>query len=326
MWDFSRKKGAALGIDIGARAIKQLQLRRLGRGYRVEHCAVRPLPPGAVDAKRLVDGAAVGAVLQTMAQERPRLSRRAVVAVPGSAVITRTLEFDATLSAAELELQVFLDAERHIPFAPGEIALDFVRLDSPASSPASVTVLLAACRKEHRDSRVAALLRGGYVAAVVEVETQAVERAFALLEVAQGVAALVDMGSDGFTLYVLRDGEVIYSREQALAPAQFGVLDSGPMIPEFAERDRVAQLNRALQVFYSSSTHQSVDCIVLAGSGAVPSGFAALVETLLQIPVALANPFAAMTCAAGVDARQLECEGPLWFLAAGLALRGLRDA
>jgi type IV pilus assembly protein PilM len=317
MWDFSGKKGAALGIDIGTGAVKLLQLRRVRRGYRVEHCAVRPLPAGAMQEQRLADRAAIGAVLQAARHEMaPHLARRAVVAVPGSAVITRQLEFDAALNDAELELHVALEAERHIPFAPGEIALDFVRLDSSGSS---ATLLLAACRKEHVDERVAALRAGGFEAVVVEVETQAVERAFALLGDTAGLVALADFGLGFFTLYVLRDGVVIHQREQAASHASLAVVESA-----FAER--AAQLGRALQVFYSSSAYHAVERIVLAGGAAAQPGFAVAVETALRTPTAVANPFAAMTCGAQVEAARLEREGPAWFLAAGLALRGLRDA
>jgi type IV pilus assembly protein PilM len=316
MWDFAWRKGAALGIDIGSGAVKLLQLRRDRRGYRVEHCALWRLPAGAVREQRIVDGAAVGAALQAARRElaSPRLPRRAVVAVPGSAVITRQLEFDAALNDAELELHVALEAERHIPFAPGEIALDFTRLD--ASGPAA-TVLLAACRKEHVAERVAALRGGGFEAMAVEIATQAVERAFALLGDTAGLVALADFGFGCFTLYVLRDGVVIHQREQAAVDTSCGVVES-------AFRERAAQLGRALQVFYSSSASHEVDRIVLAGGGARPA-FAAVVETALQVPVALADPFAAMSRGAAVKAR-LEQEGPAWFLAAGLALRGLRDA
>jgi type IV pilus assembly protein PilM len=329
MWDFSRKKSAALGVDIGSGTAKLLQLRRRGRGYCVEHCAIRRLPTGAVEEKRIMDAAAVGAVLQEalheMAPPRSRAARRAVVAVPGSSVIVRQLEFDAALSDAELELQASAAAERHIPFAPGEIALDFARLDSPGQSATSTPVLLAACRKEHVDGRVAALVSAGIEAAVVEIETQAVERAFALLGDAAGLVALADIGLGGFSLYVLRDGEVIHQREQTVAQARYSSLDSQPIIPEQDLRERIAQLSRALQVFYSSSAYHGVDRIVLAGGGAVQPGLAAWVESVLRMPVALANPLAAMSCGTDLDAARLAQEGPVLFLAVGLALRGLRD-
>ncbi|MDR0780077.1 MAG: pilus assembly protein PilM [Pseudomonadales bacterium] len=320
------KRAAAFGIDIGSSTVKLLQLRRHGRAYRVEFCAVRPVPAGAVAEKRIMDAAAVGTALQDPAPARPGIARRAVVAVPSSAVITRQLEFAAALGAAELEVQVATEAERHLPFALSEVALDFVRLAAPPAAATPATVLLAACRKEHVESRVAALAQGGYAAAVVEIETQAVERAFALLGDSAGVVALADLGGGGFTLYVLHDGAVIYAREQSLAGARLGAMEAKSLLPELLAHEQLTQLRRALQVFYSSSAYPAVDRLVLAGGGAVHPGLTALAEDLLQMPATLANPLAAMGGGPGVDTAQLAREGPALFLATGLALRGLRDA
>ena len=96
------------------------------------------------------------AIRRVIARAKPG-SKRAALAVAGSAVITKTIEMDAELSDEELENQITVEADQYIPYPLDEVAIDFEVLGLSERNPEQVEVLLAACRRENLDMREAAL-------------------------------------------------------------------------------------------------------------------------------------------------------------------------
>ncbi|MES2663524.1 MAG: type IV pilus assembly protein PilM, partial [Pseudomonadota bacterium] len=167
---FSRKSDRLLGIDISSTSVKLLELGRQGGRYCVEAYGVEPLPPDAVVEKNIadVDGVAE-AITQLIQRCRPSI-RTAAVAVAGSAVITKIIEMDASLTDLEMENQIRVEADQYIPYPLDEVSLDFEVIGLSDNSPDRVNVLLAASRTENVDSRVTALSLAGLTVRVVDVE------------------------------------------------------------------------------------------------------------------------------------------------------------
>ena len=85
----------------------------------------------------------------------------------------------------------------------------------------------------------------------------------------------------------------------------------------------VQQVNRALQFFYSSTTYNHVDCLVLAGGVVSDDRLASMTEAKIEVPVLAANPFANMRVDDKVNGRVLDAAAPAMLIATGLAMRGL---
>ncbi|HBO5161887.1 TPA: type IV pilus assembly protein PilM [Pseudomonas aeruginosa] len=176
-----KKANTLLGIDISSTSVKLLELSRSGGRYKVEAYAVEPLPPNAVVEKNIVELEGVGQALSRVLVKAKTNLKSAVVAVAGSAVITKTIEMEAGLSEDELENQLKIEADQYIPYPLEEVAIDFEVQGLSARNPERVDVLLAACRKENVEVREAALALAGLTAKVVDVEAYALERSYALL-------------------------------------------------------------------------------------------------------------------------------------------------
>ncbi len=349
---FRNKSKSLVGVDISSSSVKLLEFSVAGGGrYKVENYASRPLPDGSVVEKSITNLDAVGEALFKLASLTKTEGRPAAVAVAGSAVITKTIEMNAALSDAEMENQIVVEADQYIPYPLEEVAIDFERQQPSARSPDMVEVLLAACKKENVDVRVEALEIGGFVAKVVDIEAYAMERAFALLRSQMElpeheVVAIIDIGSSMATLYVLRRGKSIYTREQLYGGAQLvqevqaryglsqmeadAAIRQGTLPAEF-EADILApfreeitrQISRSLQFFFSSSQFNDADLVVLAGGVASTQGLAEYVEESLSTPTIVANPFARMTFGAKVNKSALAQDAPSLMMACGLAVRGV---
>lgn len=347
---FRRSQVPLLGVDISSTSVKLLELSRSGGRYRVESYAVEPLPPNSVMEKNITDAQLVGEAIARAVKKSGTRTKLGACAVAGSAVITKVISMPANLSEEELESQIQMEADQYIPYALDEISLDFSILGPSANDPGRIDVLLAASRSDNVDVRVAALEVAALEARIVDVEAFALENAVALLAAQGGpvgqahILAVMDVGATSSTLSVLEDCKIIYTREQlfggrqltdeiqrryglsyeeaGLAKRQGGLPDNyEPEVLRPFMESMAQEVNRALQFFYSSSQVGTVDHVVMAGGCASIPGIDALVQSKIDTPTSIANPFANMTAAPRVRAEALANDAPALMIACGLALR-----
>lgn len=347
---FNRTAAPLIGLDISSTSVKLLELGQSGNRYRVESYAVVPLPQSAVEEKNIADVDAVGAAIKRAVSRAGTRTKNAAVAVAGSAVITKVITMPANLSDDELADQIQLEADQYIPYPREEVNLDFEVIGPSEKQEGTVDVLLAASRSENVDVRVAALELGGLNARIVDVEAFAMEAAFSLLASQlpdNGVGktiAVIDVGATMTTLSVSHDFKVIYTREQVfggkqltdeimrryglsyeeagLAKKQGGLPDNyEPEVLLPFKEAMAQQVSRSLQFFFSSSQHNSVDHIVLAGGCAAIPGVDALIEDKIGITASVANPFADMSLTSRINPEGIRADASSLMIACGLAMR-----
>lgn len=348
---FKKKAPPLIGLDISSTAVKLLELSRTAGGrYRVESYTVVPLPPDAVSEKNITDVEAVGSAISRALTRAGTRTKNAVVAVAGSAVITKVITMPAGLSDDDMLEQIQLEADQYIPFPMEEINLDFQVLGPTENDETSVDVMLAASRSENIDVRVAALDIAGVKAEIVDVEAFAMETAFSLLgqqlpdNGSEKTIAVIDVGATMTILNVIYDHKTIYTREQVfggkqlteeiqqryglsydeagLAKKQGGLPDNykSEVLQPFKE-GLAQQVSRSLQFFFSSSQHSSVDHIVLAGGCASIAGIDEMIEDKLGISTSIANPFMDMTFSSKIKPDAISNDAPALMIACGLAIR-----
>lgn len=344
----SSKHRNLLGVDICATSIKLVDIQRQQGIFHLKSYGIERLPPGVVVDKLVVDTEAAGETIAKLARRSQVASSEAATAVSGSAVITKIIDMDATLNDVEREAQIRLDADQYIPYPLEEVNLDFEVLGPSTASEDMVQVLLAASRSENVDQRVDALAFGGLKTKVMDIESYAIERAFKLmvdsLSNVPELVALVDIGHNQTSLYIAENNKFIYSREQLFGGLQlteaiqdrYGlsfeeatINKHDRMLPDdyYPEvltpfmQSAVQQITRSLQFYFSSSTHNSIDHIVLAGGSSSIPGLAGMIQQKLGVAVTVANPFVNMTIDPYIDSQQLAIDAPSLMAACGLALR-----
>jgi type IV pilus assembly protein PilM len=82
-----------------------------------------------------------------------------------------------------------------------------------------------------------------------------------------------------------------------------------------------AEVQRALQFFFTSTQYHSVEHILLAGGSAVIPGLDEVVHTRTQVPTVVANPFGAMQTSPKIQLKRLVQDAPSLIVACGLAMR-----
>ena len=141
---FAKKSPPIVGLDISSTAIKLLELSRVGSKFKVESYAVEPLAPNSVVEKNISDGEAVGQAIKRAVQRSGTRAKHAAVAVSGSSSIIKIITLPANISPEDMESQIQVEADQHIPFPLEEVSLDFETIGPSETSPDTVDVLLAA--------------------------------------------------------------------------------------------------------------------------------------------------------------------------------------
>jgi len=340
--DFFKAKAPPLfGLDISSSSVKMLEIVEAGKGaYRVERYVIEALPKDAV-----VDGNIniLEAVADAVGRGYKRLATRTkhvAMAVPTGAVITKKIIVAGGQS----------EANQYIPFALEEVNLDFQVVGPSPTNPEEQEVLIAATRKEKVSDRYAVAENAGLKPLVMDVESFAQMSALELVVKQlpgsgkdQNVA-IVDVGANVMQVSVVRNEQSVYTREQAFGGNQLtnDIVSRYGMSPEEAENAKRSgglpddfeaevlrpymqnlsqEVQRALQFFFTSTSYNTVDHILLAGGSAVIPGLDEVVNTQTQVPTMVANPFGAMQSSPRIQLKKLMQDAPSLIVACGLAMR-----
>ena len=348
---FGSGSRSLIGVDISSSSVKMVELGSDGKkGYRVERYTTEILPRDAVADGNIVNLEASAETVRRAWKKLGASTRDVAIALPASHVITKKIIVPAGQRESELEVLVESEANQYIPFALEEVNLDFQIIGPAPSSPDEIEVLIAASRKEKVEDRVAVVESAGLKPVVMDVESYALQASFELIEKqlpesGKGqIVALIDIGANLMNLTVLRNGQQLYTREQAFGGNQltqdiarlFGVTFEEAEadkrrnnLPENYESELLRpfvesmalEVSRALQFFFTSTQFTQVNHIVLAGGCAILPGADEAIASRTQVNTIIANPFANMMLSDRIRANNLLADASSLMIACGLALR-----
>lgn len=345
------KNQPMFGLDISTSAIKLVELGRDSSGaYVLERFATEPLEKGWIADGQFEKFDEVAAALQRVVAKSGTRTRQVVMAMPQSSVITKKITLPAGLREEEMEQQVEAEANQYIPFSLDEVSLDFCVIGPSAASDGDVDVMIAAARKEKIEDRVGLAEKAGLKPVILDINSYASRLAMSRVvttlpnEGKDALIALFEVGSETTSLAILRDGEILYERDQAFGGAhltQIIARQYGYSYEE-AERKKLAgdlpedyndailapfvdslsqEIGRSLQFFFTSTPHHRVDYVMLAGGSVSLEGLNERVTELTGFASLLVNPFENMRLGSAVREAKLRREAPAYLAACGLAMR-----
>jgi type IV pilus assembly protein PilM len=344
-----------IGLDITTSSIKLIELAQSGGEYRVEAYAAEPTPHNAVNEKAIVDANAVGEAIRRAMKRSGVRTRECAVAISGDAAITKAIPMPRSLSDAELEQQVEMQADQYIPFPMEEVSFDFQVLGPSAKDPEMQDVLLVATRTENVDQRVAAVTAAGLIPKLVDVEAFALENACKLMthQMPDGgidrTIAVIDFGASTTTFSVLKDLQVVYTRdfafggqllteeimrtyglsmEEAGRAKKEGGLPSNyqPEVLDPFIDDMTQQVSRSLQFYLASGSGRSQpEQILVCGGCANIPGVADVIASRVGIPSERGDPLGQMRISSKAKALGVSRDAVALLTACGLALRSFED-
>ncbi len=348
---FSRQPAAMLGLDISSSSVKLVELGHNKAGALVlQNCAILPLERGWITDGNIEKFDEVADAVRRLIKKSGTKTKNVAMALPPSAVITKKIVLPGGMTDQELELQVETEANQYIPFPLDEVSLDFCIVGPSAASVGDVEVLIAASRREKVQDIQGLAEAAGLKPVIVDVESYAsrlaVSRLIANLpdQGTGSIVALFEVGAMTTSMQVIRNDDVLYDRDQAFGGAQltqqivrqygFSLEEaenkkrSGELPDDYANlvlqpflESLVQEISRALQFFFTSTTHNKVDMVMLAGGSAALPGLTAAVTKQTGFACSVANPFEGMEMASTIRLNHIAREAPSYLTSCGLALR-----
>ena len=340
-----------MGLDISSSSVKMVELSQDKSGKLVlEHCAILPLERGWITDGNIEKFDEVADAVRKLIKKSGSKTKNVAMALPPSAVITKKIILPGGLSDQELEMQVEAEANQYIPFPLDEVSLDFCIVGPSNNSAGDIEILIAASRREKVQDIQGLAEAAGLKPVIVDVESYASRLATGRLienlpkQGLDRIVALLEVGALTTSMQVIRNDEILYERDQAFGGAQLTQLivrQYGFSLEEAESKKRngelpddyettvlrpfldsmVQEVGRALQFFFTSTPHNRVDYVMLAGGSAALPGLTAAVTQHTTFACSVVNPFDGMEMGSSIRLKKMAREAPSYLTSCGLALR-----
>lgn len=332
-----------VGLDVGAKAIKAVELSRVGKEVQVTGF-------GQVELVSEEPEDRIQAINELMREGGFR-TKRVVTSVSGKMVIIRYLSM-VPMSDEELRNAILFEAEKYIPFTLEECVLDCQRLDdSDGTAGTSANVLLVAVKDAVVNHHLGIVQKAGFTPEIVDVDAFALGNAYSMLRDVSGeensqedqAIAFVDVGATKTSINIVQNGVSLFTREVYFGGNDFTSAISRRLNMDEAEAEALKRspgenldhikdavfptiddLGNELQLsfdYFESQYGRELDKIFLSGGGSRFSFFRESFERIFEKPTAIFNPFEGLPVAEGVDQDLLAAGGPQMAVAVGLASR-----
>ena len=345
---FNRSK-PVVGLDIGSSAVKAIELKPSGRGFKVVAIGVEPLPPDSIVDGAIIDAGAVTDAVRRVLQSPKFKAKDVVASLSGSAVIVKKISLPV-MTDQDLEESIYWEAEQYIPFDIQDVNLDYEVLTPLAERQGTMDVLLVAAKKDKIADYTGVVSQSGRTPVVVDVDAFALQNAYEANYGADAgkVVALVNVGASAVNINIVSGGQSVFTRDVSIGGNAFteavqkelglpfesaedakkGIPVDGVRFDDVRPVLRAVTDNVLLEVektfdFYkATSASDRIDRIVLSGGASLVDGFDQAVRERLDTDVERFDPFRQVSLDAsklGVGA--VEDYAPVCAVAVGLALR-----
>lgn len=346
-----RSKGI-MGLDVGSRYIKAVQLKDVKTGYQIERFSITPLPPDLIVDGSIIDSPRVVDAIRGLISDAGIKAKDAAIAISGhSSVIIKRISLPL-MTEEELNESIKFEAEQYVPFDIEDVNLDFQILGA-AEEPDKMDVIIVAVKKDKINEYVSVVKEAGINPVIVDVDVFALANLYEInYEVKQGEnVALVNVGASTINMNILNSGISVFTRyspvgsnlhtealqrECSVSYNDAEKLKRGESIDgvsqediapvlNSASEDIITEVSRSFDYYRGATNEYGVQEIILSGGCALIKDFATLLSEKIGIGVRIVEPFKNINIPEGIDKGYLKKVGPVAVVAMGLALRRLGD-
>ncbi len=352
---FFGKSKNLVGLDIGSRAIKVVELKELGKGkgYQLLNVGWYPLPSEAIVGGAILDSSIVIDGITSIFDEHKIKNNQVATGLSGHSVIIKRISLPK-MSPEELAESIQWEAEQYIPFDIQDVNLAYKILDEGDDDAENMDTLLVAVKEDKINDYTGVISQSGRVPAVVDVDAFAIQNAYEVNYALEGdkVVALIDIGASVMTINMMDGGNSVFWRDITIGGNTFTEaiqrelnldadsaekLKKGETVPNVnleAAQPTVDQVSaeianeiaKTIDFFRATTTDKAVDKVMLSGGSCRVGGFQKMLQEKLGAEVEELNPFRNITVDSGKFSPELINQySAAACVAVGLALRKLGD-
>ncbi len=351
-----RRAKALVGLDIGSSAVKAIELKPAGKGYKVTGFGSEPVPPDSIVDGAIIDAAAVADSIRRLFESRNIKTREVAASLSGNAVIVKKITLPM-MTEAELSESIYWEAEQYIPFDIQDVNLDYQILDKgdPAAGRNNLEVLLVAAKKEKIADYTGVIAQAGRTAVVVDVDAFALQNAYEVnygIESGSAVTVLLNAGASATNINILQGDQSVFTRDISIGGNAYTEAlqrelnlpyetadqlkrghavdgasydDARPVLRAVTE-NVMLEIQKTFDFFKTTAASDRIDRVILSGGASRAEGFTESLAERFGAPVEPFDPFRKIA----FDANKFKVEAsadlvPTVAVAVGLALRRVSD-
>jgi len=349
------KAKTIVGLDIGSSAVKAVEVKPAGKGYKVTAFGTEPVPPDAIVDGAIIDAGSVAEAIRRVFDGNKAFKAKDVCAsLSGNAVIVKKITLPV-MTENELAESIYWEAEQYIPFDIQDVNLDYQILD-PGTGPnsrGSMDVLLVAAKKEKIGDYTNVIAQAGRTPLIVDVDAFALQNAF---EVNYGldagrVVVLLNAGASAININILQGDQSVFTRDISMGgnayteavqkeldlpfdsaeqlkkgiPVDGATFEEAQPVLHAVTENVLLEIHKTFDFFKASASTDHIDRIMLSGGASRVDGFHQMVQERFNAAVEDFDPFRTVAW----DAKKLGGEpadmAPSAAVAVGLALRKVSE-
>lgn len=200
-----------VGLDIGTDSIKVAEAKFAKDGLTITGLGIARTPQGVIENEIIIDPKTLGSAIKALLTESSIKTKKCVSSVSGSSQVVVRVISVPKMKREELAETMKWEVERHVPFSPKEVVMDFQPIEKSGDDPdaTEMDVLLAVARQQLIEGHVEALFAAGLQPIAIDIEPLATSRS--LVELSQNGAmgetvAVVNIGSNRTDLGIFENG------------------------------------------------------------------------------------------------------------------------
>jgi type IV pilus assembly protein PilM len=345
-----RKPKSVVGLDIGSSAVKAVELRSVGKGYRVAAIATEPIPPESIVDGAIVDGGAVADAIRRLFTNKGFKTKDVAASLSGNAVIVKKISLPI-MTPQELAESIAWEAEQYIPFDIQDVNLDYQVIDAGTNGRSTMDVLLVAAKKDKIADYTNVITDAGRQAVVIDVDAFALQNAYeANYGDGPDVVVLLNAGASATNVNVISTGQSLFTRDVSIGgnayteavqrelgltfdaaelakkgvPIEGHTFDDVRPVLHAVTDNLLLEIQKTFDFFKATAASDRIDRIVLSGGASVVDGFAQSIAERFGIAVEQFDPFREVGIE-GVPAGEIAELAATAGVAVGLALRKAGD-
>jgi type IV pilus assembly protein PilM len=355
VFGLTKKSKAVVGLDIGSSAVKAVELKAAGKGFRVIALASEPVPPDSIVDGAIIDGAAVADAIRRLFENKAFKTKEVAASLSGNAVIVKKISLPV-MTEAELSESIYWEAEQYIPFDIQDVNIDYQILDAGtgADSKGTMDVLLVAAKKEKIADYTGVIAQAGRVPVVVDVDAFALQNAYETnygLD-AESVTVLLNAGASAININILAGGQSVFTRDISVGgnayteavqkelnlpfesaeqlkkgePVEGHTFEEAQPILQAMTETVLLEIQKTFDFFKASATSDRIDRVLLSGGASRVDGFQKALEDRFGTVIEPFNPFQKVAFDPGkLGIANPDAVLPATAVAVGLALRRAGD-
>ena len=319
MFGFGKSK-SVVGLDIGSSAVKAVELKAVGKGFKVVAFAIEAVPPDSIVDGAIIDGAAVADAIRRVFENKAFKTKEVAASLSGNAVIVKKINLPI-MTEAELAESIYWEAEQYIPFDIQDVNLDYQILNAGtgAESEGTMDVLLVAAKKEKIADYTGVISQAGRLPVIVDVDAFALQNAY---EVNYGlepdaVVVLLNAGASAININIITGDQSVFTRDISMGgnsyteavqkelnlpfesaeqikrnqPVEGVTFEEVQPVLHAMTENVLLEIQKTFDFFKATASSDRIDRIVVSGGASRVDGFTASLQERFNTAVEVFDPF-----------------------------------